>query len=117
MGARSLGELAGPFLAALVLGIVAQLYARVSGQPAELFSVPGLALLVPGSFGVRSMAALLSEQTTVGVETAFHMILTAMALVTGLLVSSLFHPDRFREAKVTSGKRPAPGESNIWTPR
>ena len=41
-----------------------QLFARLSRQPAELFAVPGLALLVPGSFGVRSMAALLSEQTT-----------------------------------------------------
>jgi uncharacterized membrane protein YjjB (DUF3815 family) len=53
-----------------------------------LFTVPGLALLVPGSFGVRSMSALLSEETAVGVDTAFHMFLAAMALVTGLLIAN-----------------------------
>ena len=82
-----------------MLGVAAQAYARASGRPAELFTVPGLALLVPGSFGVRSMAALLSEQTTVGVETAFHMVLTAMALATGLLASSMFDPQRLRDPR------------------
>ena len=117
LGARSLGELAGPFLAALVLGVAAQAYARASGRPAELFTVPGLALLVPGSFGVRSMAALLSEQTTVGVETAFHMVLTAMALATGLLASSMFDPQRLRDPRTRGGQRLSPGQSNIWTRR
>lgn len=91
LGAAWLGQFAGPFLAALLLGASANGYARISGQPAQLFTVPGLALLVPGSFGVRSMSALLSEETAVGVDTAFHMFLAAMALVTGLLIAnSLF---------------------------
>ena len=87
-GTYAMGEIVGPFLGAFALGVAANLYARTSRRPAELFTVPGLALLVPGSFGVRSMSALLSEETTVGVNTAFHMFLTAMALVTGLLFSS-----------------------------
>jgi uncharacterized membrane protein YjjB (DUF3815 family) len=91
LGSYWLGQFAGPFVAALFLGLAANAYAAISRQPAALMTVPGLALLVPGSFGVRSMAALLNEQTTLGVDTAFHMFLAAMALVTGLLVSnSLF---------------------------
>lgn len=95
VGAAWLGQFAGPFLAAFLLGATANGYARISGRPAQLFTVPGLALLVPGSFGVRSMSALLSENTAVGVDTAFHMFLAAMALVTGLLIAnSMFrHPD------------------------
>lgn len=90
-----LGEFAGPFVAALVLGLAAHGFAQVVRQPAEVFIVPGLALLVPGSFGVRTMAALLDENTMLGVDTAFHMFLTAMALVAGLLFSdSLFRNRR-----------------------
>jgi len=94
-GTAAIGEFAGPFLAALLLGLVAHLFAQLARQPAEMFIVPGLALLVPGSFGVRTMAALLDENTLLGVDTAFHMFLTAMALVAGLLFSdSLFRRRR-----------------------
>jgi uncharacterized membrane protein YjjP (DUF1212 family) len=90
-----LGEFAGPFIAALLLGLSAHVFANALRQPAEMFLVPGLALLVPGSFGVRTMAALLDENTVLGVDTAFHMFLTAMALVAGLLFSdSLFRNRR-----------------------
>ena len=95
--------MAGPFLSAFVLGLSANLFARVTRQPAELFTVPGLALLVPGSFGVRSMSALLSDQTTLSVDMAFHMFLTAMALVTGLLFSGALCASNER-----SGVRPTP---------
>jgi uncharacterized membrane protein YjjB (DUF3815 family) len=90
-----LGEFAGPFIASLLLGLAAHVFAKALRQPAEMFIVPGLALLVPGSFGVRTMAALLDENTVLGVDTAFHMFLTAMALVAGLLFSdSLFRNRR-----------------------
>lgn len=88
LGTHWLGPFAGPFVAAFVLGSVANLFANGMSQPAQLLSVPGLALLVPGAFGVRTMSALLSEQTAVGVDTAFHMFVAAMALVGGLLFSN-----------------------------
>lgn len=93
LGAKELGLLAGPFLAAFLLGVSANVFANSFRQPAQLMTVPGLALLVPGSFGVRSLSALLTENTAVGVDTAFHMFLAAMALVSGLLISNSF----FRE--------------------
>lgn len=91
LGAENLGALVGPFVASFLLGLGANIYGLSFRQPAQMVTVPGLALLVPGSFGVRSMAALLTEDTAVGVDTAFRMFLTAMALVAGLLISnSLF---------------------------
>jgi uncharacterized membrane protein YjjP (DUF1212 family) len=87
------GSFAGPFLAAFILGSAANVFAAVFRQPAQLLTVPGLAMLVPGSFGVRSLSSLLSHDVSVGVDTAFHMFLTAMALVCGILISNSF----FRE--------------------
>ncbi len=97
VGTAQFGPFAGPFLAALLLGAVANLTANALRQPAQLIVVPGLALLVPGSFGVRSLSSLLTEDTTVGVDTAFHMFLTAMALVSGLLVSNSFFREKLHD--------------------
>jgi len=50
--------------------------------------VPGLALLVPGSFGLRSLDSLLAGQSVTGVEQGFQMFMMTMALVAGLLFSN-----------------------------
>lgn len=94
VGTASMGDYAGPFVAAFLLGLSGNAFSRVFSRPAQLFIVPGLALLVPGSFGVQSISALLGEDTIVGVDTAFHMFLTAMALVTGLLFSNAVYRER-----------------------
>ncbi len=54
---------------------------------AELLIIPGLALLVPGSLGVRTFSSLLGKDPDVAVQTGFQMFLVAMALVGGLLFS------------------------------
>jgi uncharacterized membrane protein YjjP (DUF1212 family) len=94
------GSFAGPFLAAFVLGAAANLFAIVFRQPSQLITVPGLAMLVPGSFGVRSLSSLLSHDITVGVDTAFHMFLTGMALVCGLLISNSFFRETLHEERL-----------------
>jgi uncharacterized membrane protein YjjB (DUF3815 family) len=88
VGAAVGGSLAGPFLAALVLGLAANLYARWRRQAAELLVIPGLAVLVPGSVGLRSLACLHDQNTAEGINTAFQMFMIAMALVSGLLFSN-----------------------------
>ena len=50
--------------------------------------MPGIALLVPGSIGYRSLEAFLSQDTDHGVESAFRMFLVGIALVAGLLFSN-----------------------------
>jgi len=94
-GTAYVGHLAGPFLAAALLGMAGNLYARFSHRAAELIVVPGIALLVPGSVGYRSLECLLSQDTTdIGVANAFDMFLIGIALVAGLLVSNSLVSER-----------------------
>jgi uncharacterized membrane protein YjjB (DUF3815 family) len=51
-------------------------------------------LLVPGSIGYRSLTSLLDQNVVVGVTAGFTMILTAVAIAGGLLVSSVLVPTR-----------------------
>ncbi len=88
--------MAGPFLGSLSLGIMANLYSHWSHRPAELLEVPGLALLVPGSVGYKSLESLLNEDTQVGVDAAFHMFMIGIALVAGLLFSDALFRQRWQ---------------------
>jgi uncharacterized membrane protein YjjP (DUF1212 family) len=88
LGARMGNPLLGPFVGALLLGLLANLYARWRDPTPQLLLVPGLALLVPGSFGLRCLDSLLSGQSLTGLEQGFQMSMMTMALVAGLLFSN-----------------------------
>lgn len=87
LGAAALGPELGAFLGALVIGLAGNAFARWTRRPAAILQVPGLLLLVPGSVGFRSLAALLERETLAGIQTAFSMVLVSIALVAGLLVA------------------------------
>jgi uncharacterized membrane protein YjjB (DUF3815 family) len=55
--------------------------------------VPGILMLVPGSIGFRSLSSFLERRTLAGIETAFSMILTAVALAAGLLIAGVIAPE------------------------
>jgi uncharacterized membrane protein YjjB (DUF3815 family) len=94
VGKGVFGLLAGPFLGALLLGLAANLYARWRRQAVEVWLTPGLALLVPGSVGVKSLGAMLTQNTNVGIDEGFKMFLIATALAAGLLFSNAIVRDR-----------------------
>jgi uncharacterized membrane protein YjjP (DUF1212 family) len=94
VGARTLGLELGVFVGALLVGTASNLYARFVNRPATVTLVPGVLLLVPGSFGFRSLASLMDREVVLGVETAFRMILMAVALVAGILVSNIVAPPK-----------------------
>lgn len=91
-GASLLGPELGAFLGALLVGLVSNIFARLADRTPMLILLPGLMLLVPGSIGFRSLAALIDHQTLSGVQAAFTMTLVAIALVTGLLVANVIVP-------------------------
>ncbi len=93
-GANALGLELGVFVGALLVGTASNLYSRILNRPASVTLVPGILLLVPGSIGFRSLASLLDREVVLGVETAFRMILMAVALVAGILVSNIVAPPR-----------------------
>jgi len=82
------------FIGALMVGIAGNLYARWSKRPGSIMHLPGLILLVPGSIGMRSLSALVSQDLLSGIETGFLAIMIAVALATGLILASAMVPPR-----------------------
>lgn len=93
-GASLFGAQLGAFFGALVVASFSNIMARTLDRPASVLLVPGILLLVPGSIGFKSMTSMLSADVIGGVETAFSMILIAMAIVAGLLLANLLIPAR-----------------------
>jgi len=94
LAALSFGPALSASVGALVVGILANLYDRRGLGPASIAQVPGVLLLVPGSIGYRSLTSMLDQNVIVGVTAGFTMILTAVAIAAGLLVSSVVVPTR-----------------------
>ncbi len=84
----------GSFFGALSVGCVSNLYARIRDIPALVPLTPGMLILVPGSFGYRSLSALWQHQTLEGVQFGFEMMLVGASLVGGLLVSNVIIPPK-----------------------
>ncbi len=82
------------FCAALAVCILANGLARITNRPAQLFQLPGMVLLVPGSFGFVSLGQLLAKKAEAGVQQGFSMALVGAALVIGVLVSNVVMPPR-----------------------
>ncbi|MGE6757970.1 threonine/serine ThrE exporter family protein [Corallococcus interemptor] len=94
LGALLLGPQLGAFAGALLLGVGSNALARLRNRPAVTTVVPGLMLLVPGSVGFRSLASLLERDVVAGVDTAFSMLMVAVALAAGLLSANAIMPSR-----------------------
>lgn len=94
LGTGLLGTELGAFAGALLVGVAGNVFARLLRRPSALVQVPGLLLLVPGSVGFRSLAALLERETLAGIQTAFSMVIVSIGLVAGLLVAGAVVPPR-----------------------
>ena len=94
VGGAVFGAEVGAFLGAFVLGVVAHLYARWKDRPALVLLVPGILMMVPGSLGFLGLSALLAENPTGAVQTAFQVLMIATALAAGVLLATLAVPPR-----------------------
>ncbi|KXJ54509.1 threonine/serine ThrE exporter family protein [Neptuniibacter pectenicola] len=93
-GKEFFGHVMGAFVGALVTGLAANLFERISGITRGVMLMPGILLLVPGSVGLQSLSLLVEKNVLEGIDTAFSMSFVAIALVTGLLFSSLILPPK-----------------------
>ncbi|MEW5742320.1 MAG: threonine/serine exporter family protein [Myxococcota bacterium] len=82
----------GIFAVAFALAAAANAYARITARPAQLFLMPGMLLLVPGVIGFRGLDALLRGDVAAGSAQLADLLLTAGALVMGLLVANVVVP-------------------------
>jgi uncharacterized membrane protein YjjB (DUF3815 family) len=91
-GTRHLPGHVAAFAAALCVCLVSNAFARATQRPAQLFQLPGMMLLVPGSFGFLSLEDFLRGDFLNGAAKGFQMILIAGALVTGVLMANVLMP-------------------------
>lgn len=79
----------GVFLGGLLLGALANLYARYAHRPSAVIREPGIILLVPGSVGFRSMSFLLERDTSLGMDSGILLLTLLVSLVGGLMFGDL----------------------------
>lgn len=84
----ALGPELGLFVAALVVSLSSNVYARVARRPGATFRLPGLILLVPGSVGFRSLYFVFEKDVFLGLDTAFSVVTLIAALVAGLVLGN-----------------------------
>jgi len=94
VGVAIAAPVVGAFTGALVIGLTGNVFVRLTGRPGSIIHIPGLILLVPGSIGLRSLATLLENNVITGIETALLTAMIAVALTTGMIVSSALVPPR-----------------------
>jgi len=93
-GSEHFGLEFGVCFAALCVGALGNLYARVMDRPSAIVLLPGLLMLVPGSVGFRSLQLLMDQDTIMGMQSAFTVLILGSALVVGLLLSNVIVPPR-----------------------
>ena len=84
---RRFGPALGAFAGAVTIGLVAHLNGRLRQKPVWLVTIPGVLVLVPGSVGYRSLLELVDHDVATSLETSLQMVLTAAAIVFGLLMT------------------------------
>lgn len=94
VGGEHIAPVFGVFLGALVIGAVANLYARVAHRPGALVREPGILLLVPGSVGFRTLNFVFERDVMLGIDTAITLVTLLLAIVAGLLFGDLLVPPR-----------------------
>jgi uncharacterized membrane protein YjjP (DUF1212 family) len=86
-----------PVAAAAFLGICGNLYSWWRRRPAGTVVLPAIALLLPGSIGLRGMQNLITRDagdTLAGVDTFMHALVIAASIAAGLLVANALVPRR-----------------------
>jgi uncharacterized membrane protein YjjP (DUF1212 family) len=82
------------FIAALVVGVSSNAYARILDRPAAITRLPALLFLVPGSLSFLSLSSLITGASADALASAGQMAIIVTALVTGLLLASTVLPPK-----------------------
>jgi uncharacterized membrane protein YjjB (DUF3815 family) len=84
------GHQVATFGAALVVGILTSIGARVVNVPQAVLLVPGLLILVPGSLSYESILFIVQSNTADAAGIAVNSVFAAVEIVAGLLLAQLF---------------------------
>lgn len=89
LGAWLYGPEFGAGLGAFLMGAGSTLAARFRNRPPWVTLIPGIILLLPGSFGLRSLEEVLKNEVLAGLSTAVQMITLSISMLGGLLLANL----------------------------
>jgi len=90
---RSMPVYVAAFLASGCVCAFANGMARITDKPAQLYQIPGMMVLVPGTFGFLSMSELARGENT-GAIKAVEVLLVAGGLVIGVIGANAVVPPR-----------------------
>jgi uncharacterized membrane protein YjjP (DUF1212 family) len=84
----------GGFAGAVAASMTGELFCRITKRPPTVVIAPSIVLLVPGTIGFGSVSEFFANNPLSGVEAAFDMLLIAISIVIGVLVSQAILPRR-----------------------
>eukprot|EP00842_Homolaphlyctis_polyrhiza_P007031 jgi/Hompol1/917/HPOL_001051-RA len=76
-------------IAAFAIGLISNLYSRITRDVAIAPIIGGILLLVPGSVGVRSTLGFISQDALGGTAVAFQMLMIGLSITIGLFLATL----------------------------
>ncbi|KAL2913490.1 pheromone-regulated protein prm10 [Polyrhizophydium stewartii] len=76
-------------IAAFAIGLIANIYARITRDVAIAPIIGGILLLVPGSVGLRSTLGFFAQDALGGTAVAFQMLLIGLSITVGLFLATL----------------------------
>jgi uncharacterized membrane protein YjjP (DUF1212 family) len=89
-----LGPEPGALLAAAAVGLSGHAFARRYDRPSSVLSLPGMAMLVPGSLGLLSVSAAVLQEPGRALAVGVQMAMTLVSLSTGVLLAAAVLPPR-----------------------
>lgn len=89
-----LGAEVGVMIAATAVGLGSHAFARLADRPSSTLTLPGVVMLVPGSLGLIAVSAAALHDPSRALDVGFQMLMTVIALSTGILISTAALPPR-----------------------
>jgi uncharacterized membrane protein YjjB (DUF3815 family) len=84
---HQISQVAGSFVAALIIAFLSELLARIQKIPVIVYTVAGIVPLVPGSMAFATMTDFVKGDYTHGLATGAETMLIAGAIATGLVIA------------------------------
>lgn len=74
------------FIAAVLIGIMGEIFARKFKNPSTIFVIPGLLPLVPGAYSYRTILAIIEGNNKQAITFGLQTIGVAIAIAAGLII-------------------------------
>jgi uncharacterized membrane protein YjjB (DUF3815 family) len=82
------------FMTALLIGVLAHIFARHTSAPAQTFLIPGVIFLVPGTTIYRAFSKALESDVTQATELLLAAVTIASGISFGILIANWIVPSR-----------------------